>query len=155
MKKEFNELMQAFAAKLGVGDLTVEGDIVALQIDAIPFGFIYDDSEEALTIVADLGLQPESADRALGSTMLKANFLYEPLRGAVIFQNPDNGAFGIEQRFRLVDLDADNLAGHVERLADLAEEWTAVVKGYGAAEAASRGRAEPSLDALGGGFIRV
>ncbi len=155
---DFTSLMQGFADKLGVADFSPDGDSVALAIDNVPFGFIYSEKSDALTIAADIGLQPESANRPLGSLMLKANFLYEALQGAVLFQNPENEAFGIQQRFRLVDLDPDSLADHVERLANLAEEWRAIVAGYGQAEAAANESLsqEPAPSPLrDNGFIRV
>ena len=37
---EFNELMQQFAAKIGLADLTPEGDGVAMEIEGVPFGFL-------------------------------------------------------------------------------------------------------------------
>ena len=136
----FEELMKEFAAKLGLAQLAQENDAVALEIDGIPFGFLHEPKTDMLIIAADIGQQPESADRPLGSMMLKANFLYEALNGAVLFQNPDNEAFGIQERFRMVDLDADSLYAHVERLSNTAEEWREIVAGYGEAEAIAQKR---------------
>ena len=155
---EFNELMQQFAARLGLNELTQDGDTVALEIDGIPFGFLMDESSGMMIIAADLGIQPESADRPLGSMMLKANFLYEALQGAVLFQNPDNEAFGIQQRFRLVDLDVDSLYENVERLSNMAEEWRSIVEGYGEAAAAAKelSAKEPQVSPFAaGGFMQV
>jgi len=155
---EFEELMRDFAARIGLADLTIEDDAAAIEIDGNPFGFIYNPGSGTLILVADLGVQPGSADRPLGSMMLKANFLYEALDGAVLFQNPDNEAFGIQQRFRLVDLDVDSLSAQVERFANLADEWRDIVAGYGEAEAAAQAQAaseEPPAPFSCGGFMRV
>ena len=154
----FEELMQQFAAKLGVTDLVVQDDTAALEIDGVPLGFIKDGATDSLIIVADLGQQPGSADRPLGSMMLKANFLFEALQGAVLFQNPENEAFGIQQRFRIVDLDVDGLYAQVERLSNLAEEWREIVAGYGQAEQTAREQAakQPQEAPLSGqSFMRV
>ncbi len=155
---EFKELLEQFAAKLGMSDFSVDDDTAGLQIDDTPFGFVLGESGDTMIVVADIGMQPESADRALGSMMLKANFLYAALKGAVLFQNPDNGAFGIQQNFRLVDLDPDSLYMHVERLANIADEWRAVVAGYGQAEKAlqERKEMEPAVSPLApGGLMQV
>ena len=153
---EFEELMREFAAKLGLDTLTVEDGTVALEIDGNPFGFMHDEASGMLTLVADIGRQPESADGPLGSMMLKANFLYETLSGAVLFQNPENEAFGIQQRFRLVDLDVDALSAQVERLANIAEEWRAIVAGYGQAAKAAREPSEAQSTPLSdSGFLRI
>ena len=37
---EFSELMQQFAAKVGLSELTQEGDGVAIEIEGVPFGFL-------------------------------------------------------------------------------------------------------------------
>lgn len=155
---QFEELMREFAAKLGLDNLTVEDGTVALEIDGNPFGFVHDEASGLLTLVADIGQRPESADGPLGSMMLKANFLYDALDGAVLFQNPENDAFGIQQRFRLVDLDADGLSAQVERLANLAEDWREIVAGYGRAEKVAKERTakEPQGSPFAaGGFMRV
>jgi len=147
--------MRQFAAKIGLAELTQEGDGVALEIDGVAFGFLDEGDSGMMVVVADLGLQPESADRPLGSMMLKANFLYEALQGAVLFQNPENEAFGIQQRFRIVDLDADSLYAHVERLSNLADEWREIIAGYGLAEQAAKEQTanEPHVNPLAGASL--
>ena len=77
----FNELMQQFAAKVGLSGLTSEGDGVAMEIEGVPFGFLDEGEAGTMIVVADIGKQPESADAPLGSMMLKANFMYEALDG--------------------------------------------------------------------------
>ena len=136
----FNELLQSFAAKLGMASIDIENDMAALEIDGMAFGFIHNPEKETLTLVADIGQAAIDANGEFGSMMLKANFLYEALNGAVLFQNPDNEAFGIQERFRMVDLDADSLYAHVERLSNTAEEWREIVAGYGEAEVIAQKR---------------
>lgn len=154
----FEELMQQFADKIGVTDLEIQGDTVAIEIDGIPLGFIKEGESDSLIIVADLGQQPGSADRPLGSMMLKANFLYEALQGAVLFQNPENESFGIQQRFRIIDLDVDGLYAQVERLSSLAEDWREIVAGYGQADEVAKEQAakEPQVPTFAANsFMRV
>ena len=50
----------------------------------------------------------------------------------------ETAAFGIQQRFRSVDLDIDSLCANVERLANIADEWKGIVAGYGQAETIAR-----------------
>ena len=155
---EFNELMQQFAAKVGLSELTPEGDGVAIEIEGVPFGFLNEGEAGTMIIIADIGKQPESADAPLGSMMLKANFMYDALDGAVLFQNPENEAFGIQQRFRIVDLDVDGLYAQVERLSNLADEWKEIVAGYGQAAKVAQEQAtkEPQVGPFAGAsFMRV
>lgn len=156
---EFSDLMRQFAAKFGIDDVEVEDNTVALEIDGMAVGFICDPVEETLTVVADLGQQSINADGAFGSMMLKANFLFQATKGATLFQNPENEAFGLEQMFRLVDLDVDKLSDHVERIANLAEDWKAIIAGAKNAEDAAAkkndGNQYETPFSSGGDFMRV
>ena len=129
-----------------------------MEIEGVPFGILNEGESGTMIVIADLGKQPESADGPLGSMMLKANFMYDALDGAVLFQNPENEAFGIQQRFRIVDLDVDSLYAHVERLSNLADEWKEIVAGYGqvAKVAQEQAAKEPQVNPLTStSFMRV
>jgi len=157
---EFDELMQSFAAKLGMESIAVENDMVALEIDGMAFGFFHSPASDTLTLVVDLGRQSVDADGAFGSMMLKANFLFEATKGATLFLNPENDAFGMQQMFRLSDLDADELSAEVEKLSNLAEEWRRVLAGCADAETALRERKAEESEAAhlafdGNGLMQV
>ncbi len=157
---DFNELMQSFAAKLGMPSLHVENDMAAIEIDDIAIGFIHNPGEGTLIVAADLGLQSVNADGAFGAMMLKANHLFEATRGATLFQNPANEAFGLQQMFRLVDLDVDRLSEEVKKIADLAHEWKGIVAGCAHAETAAKAIKAESDEAfrrsfVGDGLLRV
>lgn len=140
----YDELMQSFAAKCGLSELTIQDDIAALEIDDMPFGFIHKPLEDVLVVIADLGRQTISADGAFGAMMLKANFLFEATKGATIFQNPENESFGLQQMYHLVDLDVDRLSAEVEKLANLAEYWRGVLAGCVHAEAVAKAQKSES-----------
>ena len=148
---EFNELMQSFAAKLGMESIAIEDDMAALQIDGMAFGFIHNPGKETLTLVADLGQAAIDANGEFGSMMLKANFLFEATKGSTIFQNPDNGSFGLQQWFRIVDLDVDRLSAEVETMANVAEEWKRLLAGCSAVE--SEIKVRKSEDAAAGKLV--
>ena len=152
---EFNALMQQFAAKFDISNLTIEDDAVALEIDEMAFGFINDPAVDTLTIVVDLGQQSINANGALGAMMLKANFLFQATKGATLFQNPENDAFGLQQMYRLLDLDVDKLSAEVEKLANMAEEWKAIIAGCSQAENAAEERNAQDASISTGGFIQV
>lgn len=157
---EFNELIQSFAAKSGTGSINIEDGTAAIEIDGMPFGFIHNPDRGTLVLAADLGRQPVDADGVFGSMMLKANFLFEATKGATLFQNPENEAFGIQQMFSLRDLDADRLSEEVEKLSNLAEEWRRTIAGCAQAETAMNEQkkrdSETANLAFGGkGFMRI
>ena len=155
---EFNELMQEFAGKFGITDMEISDGTATLEIDGIAFGFISNPVEETLTLVADLGRQAIDADGVFGAMMLRANFLFHATKGATLFQNPENEAFGLEQMFRLVDLDVDTLSVQVEKFANLAEDWKEIIAGAKKAEDAAKTAkaAEPASPPFSDGdFMRV
>lgn len=55
---EFNELMKQFAAKIGLAELTQEGDGVAIEIEGVPFGFLNEGESGTMIVIADIGKQP-------------------------------------------------------------------------------------------------
>ena len=156
---EFNELMQAFVAKLGMAPIDIEDGFAALEIDGMAFGFIHNPEKETLTLVADLGQAAIDANGEFGAMMLKANFLFEATKGSTIFQNPDNGSFGVQQWFRIVDLDAERLSAEVETMANVAEEWKQLLAGCSAVETEIKVRksedAAASKLVSAGDFLRV
>lgn len=155
----FNELMLSFAAKLGIETIDIENDMTALDIDGMVFGFIHNPEKETLTIVADLGQAAIDANVEFVSMMLKANFLFEATKGSTIFQNPENDSFGIQQWFKVVDLDADRLSAEVETMANVAEEWRRLLSGCAAIETEieARGAEDAAASELAsvGDFMRV
>lgn len=155
----FNELMLSFAAKLGIETIDIENDMTAFDIDGMVFGFIHNPEKETLTIVADLGQAAIDANGEFVSMMLKANFLFEATKGSTIFQNPENDSFGIQQWFKVVDLDADRLSAEVETMANVAEEWRRLLSGCAAIETEIEARraedAAASELASVGDFMRV
>ena len=156
---EFNELMQAFVAKLGMAPIDIEDGFAALEIDGMAFGFIHNPEKETLTLVADLGQAAIDANGEFGSMMLKANLLFEATKGSTIFQNPENDSFGVQQWFRIVDLDVDRLSAEVETMANVAEEWKRLLAGCSAVETEIKVRksedAAASAFASAGDFMRV
>ena len=156
---EFNELMQAFVAKLGMAPIDIEDGFAALEIDGMAFGFIHNPEKETLTLVADLGQAAIDANGEFGAMMLKANILFEATKGSTIFQNPDNVSFGVQQWFRIVDLDAERLSAEVETMANVAEEWKQLLAGCSAVETEIKVRksedAAASKLVSAGDFLRV
>ncbi len=134
---EFNELMQSFAAEIGLPSISVQNDMSALEIGETTVAFFHDDSAQTLIVAADLGIQSINADGPFASMMLKANHLFEATKGATLFQNPENDAYGLQQMYAIDRLDAETLAKEVKKIVELAEQWKAVLGGSVHAEAAA------------------
>ena len=158
---EYNELIQGFAAKVGIADIEIQDGATALGMDDMTVGFIHDDMADAVMVVAEIGYPPPDADGPFGSAMLKANYLFGGTGGAVICQNPDTNAYALMRSFPLVSLDVETFASAVEALLNMAEHWKAILSGAAEAESAKDfqdGEPEDSTPPDGfptGGFMQV
>ena len=158
---EYNELMQSFAANVGVSALDVQDGAAALEIDGMTVGFVHDEEAGALMVVAEIGYPSPDSDGPFGSMMLKANYLFGGTDGAVICQNPDTDAYALMRSLPLVSLDVETLASAVESLLNTAERWKGILSDAGEAENAKVSQDEKLADStpLAGfpmdGFMQV
>ncbi len=158
---EYNELIDAFAAKCGLEQPDAKDGAVVFEIDGMSVGFIHDPAEAAVMVVAEIGEQNPDADEACSSALLKANYLFAGTGGATLCRNPETGAFAIMRAWPLVSLDADAFAAAVNDLLTVAEKWKAVVEGLDEAQRAHDDQAEEERKLIergpgdAGGFMRV
>ena len=154
---DYNELMNGFAAKFAVEGLEIQDGACALEIDGTTVLFIHDLEADAVTLVADIGTPPPSADGPFGAMLLKANYLFGGTAGATLCQNPQTEAYAICRSLPLAALDADALGARVEALVNQAENWKGILSGSAAAEQENApGDALPQPDAeTPGGFMNL
>ena len=158
---EYNELMQGFAANVGIAELEMQDGAAALEIDGMTVGFVHDDAAGAIMVVAEIGFPPPDADGPFGSAMLKANYLFGGTGGAVICQNPDTNAYAVMRSYPLVSLDVETFATAVEALLNIAENWKRMLSGAAEAETAKESQEEELADSTSpagfpmGGFMQV
>ena len=69
---EFNELMNAFAAKCGLAGVEAEDGCVVLEFNDIPVAFMENDAFESLVLRAVIGAPPPETDGSLAKAMLRA-----------------------------------------------------------------------------------
>ena len=131
---EYNELMQGFAAKVGVAELEMHDSAAALEIDEMTVGFGHDEKSDAIMVVVEIGYPPPDADGPFGSAMLKANYLFGGTGGAVICQNPDTDAYAVMRSYPLVSLDVETFAAAMETLLNTAESWKGILASAAEAE---------------------
>ena len=158
---EYNELMQGFAANVGIAELEMQDGAAALDIDGMTVGFVHDDAAGAIMVVVEIGLPPPDADGPFGSVLLKANYLFGGTGGAVICQNPDTGAYALMRSYPLVSLDVETFAAAVEALLNMAENWKRILSGAAEAESAKASQDKELADSTApagfpmGGFMQV
>ena len=157
---DYNELIESFAASLGIEGVQTDGGACAFEIDGMKVNIFRDDAAGTVMIYGEIGQPPSEDDRSFGPAMLKANHLFGGTGGATLCQNPETGEYAIFQAFPLSGLDAESLAEHVARIADKTEHWRSILNAFQVAER-EKGEAaaeEVLLDAIHGGqngFMRV
>ena len=157
---EYNELIQSFAASLGVQGVEIDGGATAFEIDGMKVNIFNDAEAGTVMVYGEIGQPPSEDDRSFGPAMLKANHLFGGTGGATLCQNPETGEYAIFQAFPLSGMDATSLAEQVSRIVDKTEHWRNILNAFQVAER-EKGEAaaeEVLLDAIHGGrggFIQV
>ena len=157
---EFNELIQAFAASLGLDGVEIEGGAAAFEIDGMKVNIFNDAEADTVMVYGEIGQPPSEDDRSFGPAMLKANHLFGGTGGATLCRDPETGAYAIFQAFPLDGMDAESLAAQVARIVDKTEHWRGILNAFQVAEQekGSTAAEEVLLDAIHGGtggFMRV
>ncbi len=157
---QFQELIEEFAASLGLGALEIEGGASAVEIDGMRVNIFHNDVADTVIIYGEIGQPPSDDDRTFGSAMLKANHLFGGTGGATLCQDAETGEYAIFQAFPLAGLDAGSLAAQVARIVDKTEHWRNILNAFQTAEREKGVAAaeEVLLDAIHGGtggFIQV
>lgn len=157
---EFNELIQAFAASLGLDGVEIEGGAAAFEIDGMKVNIFNDAEADTVMVYGEIGQPPSEDDRSFGPAMLKANHLFGGTGGATLCQNPEMGEYAIFQAFPLSRLNAESLAEEVARIVDKTEHWRNILNAFQVAEREKGAAAaeEVLLDAIHGGqsgFMQV
>ena len=157
---EFNELIQAFAASLGVAGVEIEGGAAAFEVDGMKVNIFHEEPAGMVMVYGEIGEPPSEDDRSFGPAMLKANHPFGGTGGATLCQDPETGAYAICQAFPLAGLDAESLAAQVARIVDKTEHWRNILNAFQVAERekGSAAAEEVLLDAIHGGtggFMRV
>ena len=149
---DFNTLIAALGAKLGV-ELDRTGGACGLDIDGVPV--ILQDAGDWLLVHTDLGEPPPQDSVSLLRAMLEANFLYGGTGGATLSVNPSDGHAHLQKYTWFERLDAEGALLFVDRFAETAARWIALLADFRpAAEAAAEAGAEDSSFGAGG-FVQV
>ena len=157
---EFNELVESFAASLGVEGVEIDGGAAAFEIDGMKVNVFNDATANTVMVYGEIGQPPSEDDRSFGPAMLKANHLFGGTGGATLCQNPETGEYAIFQAFPLSRLNAESLAEDVARIVDKTEHWRNILNAFQVAEREKGAAAaeEVLLDAIHGGrggFMQV
>ena len=151
---DFNELIESFAASLGIEGIEIDGGAAAFEIDGMKVNIFNDAERNTVMIYGEIGQPPTEDDRSFGPAMLKANHLFGGTGGATLCQNPETGEYAIFQAIPLVNLDAESLAAEVARIVEKTEYWRGILNAFQVAER-EKGEAAAEgvlVDAIHGGL---
>ena len=157
---ELNELMSAFAEKLGIEGIAVENGTCSLTIDDIPMEFT--ESPDGLAVVgaAVIGEPPPEKREEFYAMLLRANTQLYGTQGIALGISPDTGEIILIGGLPFKGLEMEEFCKDLDEFVSKAEEWRETVENFrpAAEEAAVRDGEAAQFIKFGGngpGFISV
>ena len=157
---ELNELMSAFAEKLGIEGIEVKDGICSLTIDDIPMEFTESPDGLAVVGVAVIGEPPPDKREAFYEMLLQANTQLYGTQGIALGESPDTGEIILIGGLPFKGLELQEFCKDLDEFINKAEEWRETVENFrpAAEEAAVRDEEEAQFRKFGmngPGFISV
>ena len=146
---DFQELMSDFAARHGLGDLAVEDNAAALDVDGIVVTLAA--AGDVLSVSADIGEPPVDGRADFVELLLEANLQSD----AFFAKEPQNGAYILVRRLALPTLEADAFDAALESLVNLAETWRRLLADFRPVAKAAAERTEEAPHFGTNGFMQV
>ena len=156
----FEDLMAAFAEKLGIEGLVREDGVCAVEIDGMVVSIVHIDQADAIVLHGTVGDAPPEAEGRFAELLLRANHLFDGTEGATFSQDAVTKRYALQRLLPLAILDADSLATELERFANALERWKKLLEDYrpavGDGEAAApRASGGGPAPLFGNGFMNV
>ena len=126
---EFNELMEAFAAKCGLPGIDVQAGGAVLEFDDIAVAFLKNETFDTILLRAVIGEPPSESDGDLAKKMLYANHSLCNACGATLCQDPDTKEYVAVLVIPLKVADVELLARAVGNLVTTVVKWKEALAG--------------------------
>ena len=154
---ELNELMSAFAEKLGIEGIAVENGTCSLTIDDIPMEFTESPDGLAVVGVAVIGEPPPEKREAFYEMLLEANTQLYGTKGIALSRLPDTGEIGLIGGLPFKGLELKEFCKSLDEFINKAEEWRETVENFrpAAEEAAIMEKDASFFGQANSGFISV
>ena len=157
---ELNELMSAFAEKLGIEGVEVKDGTCSLTIDDIPMEFT--ESPDGLAVVgaAVIGEPPPEKREEFYAMLLRANTQLYGTQGIALGISPDTGEIILIGGLPFKGLELQEFCKDLDEFVSKAEEWREALENFrpAAEEAAVRDEEDAQFSRFGGngpGFMSV
>lgn len=157
---ELNELMSAFAERLGIEGIEVKDGVCSMTIDDIPMDFTESPGGEAVIGAAVVGEPPPDKREAFYEMLLEANTQLYGTKGIAMGKSPDTGEIMLIGGLPFKGLELKEFCKALDEFVSKAEEWREALENFrpAAEEAAVRDEEAAQFMKFGGngpGFISV
>ena len=157
---ELENLMSAFAEKLGIEGVEVKDGTCSLTIDDIPMDFT--ESPDGLAVVgaAVIGEPPPEKREEFYEMLLRANTQLYGTQGIALGESPDTGEIILIGGLPFKGLEMEEFCKDLDEFVSKAEEWRDTVENFrpAAEEAAVRDQEAAQFTRVGAngpGFLSV
>ena len=121
---ELKEIMEAFAAEAGLGDVTADGDgTYALSIDEMVVSFAEDSEAGRLVTFAEVGDTPAEGGERFYRLLLETMYRGEATGGATFSVPPDSDLICLQRFDSLKSMDLAGFKAMLESFVNVLEDW--------------------------------
>ena len=120
---ELNELIPAFAAKLGIEGLEVKDGSCSMEIDGIPMEFADIPEVKALVLTAIIGPPPLDKTEAFLELLLEANAESLGMQAMALGKLPDSSNLILQWRIPTQNLELETFCTELEAFINKVEQW--------------------------------
>ena len=153
---EPDELLPAFAARLGIEGLTVHDGACALEIDGMPVDIAQVPGDAALAVCAVLGKPPPEKEEIFLETLLEATIHFHSRDDMAFGLLSDTGDLVLQWRTPTAGLDLDTFCDQLETFINRADQWRRTLEDFRPAAEAAVLQEESASPTLGpSGFLTV
>ena len=154
---ELNELIPAFAAKLGIEGLEVKDGSCSLEIDGIPLEIVEMLDGKALVLTAIIGPPPLEKTEAFYELLLAANAESLGMQAMALGKLPDSSDLILQWRLLTHDLQLESFCTDLEGFINKVEQWRQALENFrpAAEEATIMEEDAPIMGLPNSGYISV
>ena len=154
---ELNELIPAFAAKLGIEGLEVKDGSCSLEIDGIPMEIVEMPGGKALVLTAIIGPPPLEKTEAFLELLLEANAESLGMQAMAFGKLPDSSNLILQWHVPTQNLELEAFCKELEAFINKVEQWRQALEDFrpAAEEAVIQEEDTPMFGLPNSGFISV
>ena len=127
---ELNELIAAFAAKLGIEGLEVKDGSCSLEIDGIPMEMVEMPEGKAMVLTAIIGPPPLEKTEEFFELLLQANTESLGMQAMAFGKMPDSSNLILQWRILTQNLELDAFCAELEAFINKVEQWRQALEDF-------------------------